>query len=61
VVLVSLATGLSLLMLEAVVEGLSPRLSTLLLVVSVYLGMEAAGIGLVYLLFGKFLGIFRVD
>lgn len=61
VVLVAVAAGLALLLAEAVAEGLSPSLSTRLLVASVYLGLEGAGISLGYLLFVKFLGIFRPD
>ncbi|MBE3119298.1 MAG: hypothetical protein IMZ50_11165, partial [Candidatus Atribacteria bacterium] len=45
----------------AVAEGISPNLSRALLVVGVYVSLESAGVMLGYLLFGKYLGIYRAE
>lgn len=61
VVLVAVAMSLFLLLAEAVMEGMPGNLGRLLMVVSVYTGLEVAGVGLGYALLGRFLGIFRTE
>ncbi|HEX7542182.1 MAG TPA: hypothetical protein VF352_08630 [Anaerolineales bacterium] len=61
VILAAVAMGLLLVLVEAVAEGMSPNLGRALLVVGVYVSLEEAGVVLGYLLFGKYLGIFRVE
>jgi hypothetical protein len=61
VILAAVAMGLLLVLVEAVVEGMSPNLGRALLVMGVYVSLEEAGVVLGYLLFGKYLGIFRAE
>jgi hypothetical protein len=61
VILAAVAIGLLLVMVEAVAEGMSPNLGRALMVVGVYVSLEGAGVALGYLLFGKYLGIFRTE
>ena len=61
VILAAVAMGLLLVLVEAVAEGISPNLSRALLVVGVYVSLESAGVMLGYLLFGKYLGIYRAE
>jgi hypothetical protein len=59
VILIAVAMGLLLVLVEAMAEGMAPNLSSALLVVTVYVSLEGAGVVLGYLLFGKYLGIYR--
>ena len=59
VVLAAVVIGVSLVLVEALVEGLSPNLGRVLLVIIVYVGIEGAGVALGYALLGKYLGIYR--
>ncbi|HEY5157539.1 MAG TPA: hypothetical protein VII93_06200, partial [Anaerolineales bacterium] len=61
VILAAVAMGLLLVLVEAVAEGMSPNLGRVLLVMGVYVSLEGAGVVLGTLLFGKYLGIFRVE
>jgi len=61
VILAAVAIGLLLVLVEAVAEGMSPNLGRVLLVVGVYVSLEGAGVVSGYLLFGKFLGILRME
>lgn len=61
VILAGVAMGLLLVLVEAVAEGMSPNLGRALLVVGVYVSLESAGVVLGYLLFGKYLGIYRAE
>jgi hypothetical protein len=61
VVLVAVILGVSLVLVEALAEGLSPNLGRVLLVFGVYIGIEGAGVALGYVLLGRFLGIFRKE
>jgi len=58
-VLVALAPGGSLMLVEAFTQGISPDLKVVLLVSGIFFGIEAAGIVLGYFLFVEFLGLFR--
>ncbi len=61
VILAAAAMGLLLVLAEVVAEGMSPNLGRALLVVGVYVSLEEAGVMLGYLLFGKYLGIYRAE
>jgi len=61
VILMAVAMGLLLVLVEAVAEGMAPNLSRALLVVGVYVSLEGAGVVLGYLLFGKYLGIYWAE
>jgi hypothetical protein len=61
VILIGLAMGVSLMVLEAFREGISSSPSVVLLVFGVFVAIESAGIILGYILFSKFLGIFREE
>jgi hypothetical protein len=61
VLLAGLAMGILLVMGETLAEGMSPNLSRVLLVVSVYVSLEGAGVVMGYLVFGKYLGIYRAE
>jgi hypothetical protein len=61
VVLVAVVLGVSLVLAEALAEGLSPNLGRVLLVFGVYIGIEGAGLALGYVLLGRFLGIFQEE
>jgi hypothetical protein len=61
VILTGLLMGLMLVMTETIAEGMSPHLGKFLLVVGVYIFLEASGVLLGFLLFGKTLGLFRMD
>jgi hypothetical protein len=51
--------GGSLMLTEALNEGISTNTNIVMLVLAVFLGIEGAGVILGYLLFAEFLGIFR--
>jgi hypothetical protein len=57
----AVAMGLLLILAEAVAEGTASSPGRMLLVVGVYVSLEGAGVVLGYLLFGKYLGIFRAE
>jgi hypothetical protein len=59
VVLTAVMMGFLLVLVELVAEGMSPNLGRVLLVVGVYVSLEGAGMVLGYMLFGKYLGIYR--
>ena len=61
VILTAVAISLLLVLAEAEAEGISPNLGRVLLVVGVFVGLEVTGVILGYLLFGKYLGIFRIE
>jgi hypothetical protein len=61
VILAAVAMGLLLVVVEAVTEGISPNLGRGLMVVGVYVSLEGAGVVLGYLLFGKYLGFYRIE
>jgi hypothetical protein len=61
VVLVAVVMGVSLVLVEALAEGLSPNLGRVVLVITVYIGIEGAGVALGYALLGKYLGIYREE
>ena len=61
VILAAVAMGLLVVSVELVLEGISPNLGRVLLVMGVNIGLEGAGVVLGYLLFGKYLGIFQVE
>jgi len=58
VILAGLGMGLALLVVETVAEG-APRPSIILMVISVYVGIESAGVLLGYALFRQYLGIIK--
>ena len=58
VILVALGMGTALVMAEAIGEG-APNRSLIVLVLTVFIGIEGAGVLLGYVLFGQFLGIVR--
>ncbi len=60
-ILAAAGFGVAIVSVEALSEGIAPTMGRVLLVVSVYLGIGGAGVMLGYLLFGKFLGIFRPE
>jgi hypothetical protein len=57
-ILLGLMLGVGLLIVEAIAEGASDQ-SILMVVLSVYLSLECAGVLLGYVLFKQYLGIFR--
>ena len=59
--LIALVMGGSLMLVEALSEGISKDAHVVLLVLGVFLGLEGTGIVLGYFLFAEFLGIFRKD
>jgi hypothetical protein len=59
IILIVLAMGGSLMLMEALSEGLSTNTNVVLLILAIFLGIEGAGILLGYFLFAEFLGIFR--
>ena len=61
VILIGLLMGVSLMLVEAFQEGVSSSSSVVLLVFGVFVGIEGAGIVLGYILFSRFLGIFREE
>jgi hypothetical protein len=61
VLLAAAGMGASLVLVEALAEGLSPNLGLVLMVFSVYIGIEGAGVALGYGLLGRSLGIFRAE
>jgi len=61
IILIVLAMGGSLMLMEALNEGLSTNTNVVLLILAIFLGVEGAGIILGYFLFAGFLGIFRKD
>jgi hypothetical protein len=61
IMLIALVMGGSLILVEALSEGISTDANVVLLVFGVFLGLEGAGIVLGYFLFAEFLGIFRKD
>lgn len=58
VILAALGMGIALVMVEAIGEG-APNHSVMLMVLTVFIGIEGAGVLLGYVLFKQFLGIFR--
>jgi hypothetical protein len=56
--LAALGTGLLLIRMESLSEG-APNLAVILLVFGIYVGIEGAGVLLGYVLFNRYLGIFR--
>jgi hypothetical protein len=61
IMLIALAMGGSLMLVETLSEGISTDTNVVLLVLGVFLGLEGVGIVLGYCLFAEFLGIFRKD
>jgi hypothetical protein len=61
IMLIALVMGGSLMLVEALSEGISKDAHVVLLVLGVFLGLEGTGIVLGYFLFAEFLGIFRKD
>jgi hypothetical protein len=61
IILMVFVMGGSLMLVEVLSEGNSTDTTVVLLVLGVFLGLEAAGIVLGYFLFAEFLGIFRKD
>jgi hypothetical protein len=61
VLLTAMALGLAIVAAEVLAEGMPTNLGRALLVVSVYVSIGGAGVMLGYLLFGEYLGIFRVE
>jgi hypothetical protein len=61
IMLIVLVMGGSLMLVEALSEGISTDANLVLLVSGVFLGLEGAGIVLGYFLFAEFLGIFHKD
>jgi hypothetical protein len=59
IMLIALVMGGSLMLVEALSEGIATNTNVVLLVFTVFLGLEGAGIILGYFLFGEFLAIFR--
>jgi hypothetical protein len=59
IILIALVMGGSLMLTEALNEGISTNTNIVMLVLAVFLGIEGAGVILGYLLFAEFLGIFR--
>ena len=55
----AIGMGLALAAGEAVGEGISPIPGRFMIVVSVFIGIEGAGILIGYALLGRFLGIYR--
>ncbi len=53
--------GLMLVLVEALSEGVPTTLERMLLVGGVYIGLGGAGVMLGYVLFGRYLGIFRSE
>jgi hypothetical protein len=53
--------GLMLVLVEALSEGVPTTLERMLLVGGVYVGLGGAGVMLGYVLFGRYLGIFRLE
>ena len=60
VILVALGMGVAFLTAEAIGEG-APAQNVIPLILAVYIGIEGAGVLLGYVLFRRFLGIFRYD
>jgi hypothetical protein len=61
VIVAGLAMGLLLVIAETIIEGMSPNVGRVMLVIGVYLILEGSGVVLGYLFFGNYLGIFRAD
>ena len=61
VIILSLAMGFLLVVVEMLAEGVSPNVGRAFLVVGVYISLESAGVLLGYFLLGKYLGIFRSE
>jgi hypothetical protein len=61
VILAAAAMGLMVVSVESLAEGMPTNLGRALLVVGVYVCIGGAGVVLGYVLFGKYLGIFRVE
>lgn len=61
VILAAAAMGLMLLAVEFLAEGMPTNLGRALMMVGVYAGIGGAGVVLGYVLFEKYLGIFRVE
>lgn len=61
VILAAAAMGLMLVAVEFLAEGMPTNLGRALMVVGVYAGIGGAGVVLGYVLFEKYLGIFRVE
>lgn len=61
IILIALFMGGSLMLVEALNEGLSTNINIVLILWAIFLGIEGAGVALGYFLFGEFLGIFREE
>ena len=61
VLCIGLVVGISLMLIEAIGEGLASNPSVVLLLFVVFVGIEGAGIIFGYILFSSFLGIFREE
>jgi hypothetical protein len=53
--------GGSLMLVEAIGEGVSTNTNMVLLILAIFLGIEGTGVILGYFLFAEFLGIFCKD
>jgi hypothetical protein len=61
VLLLAVAMGLMLGLVESLAEGVPSNLNRVMLVAGIYVSLETAGVVLGYLLFGKYLGIFLTE
>ncbi|HLO15812.1 MAG TPA: hypothetical protein VK206_13350 [Anaerolineales bacterium] len=61
IILLALAMGGALMLVEVVNEGMSTNLNTVLLIPAIFLSIEGMGVLLGYYLFAEFLGIFRKE
>ena len=61
IVVTALAMGVVLLLAETIHEGVSTSTNVVLLVITVFVGIEGLGVFFGYLLFGEFLEIFRKE
>jgi len=59
VILMAVASGITLALVELIFEGASPVLGRTVIVMSVFIGLESAGVLLGYGLLARFLGIIR--
>lgn len=61
IVLIAFLLGGLLMFAEALNEGVSTNANMILLILAIFIGMEGAGVVLGYILFRKFLGLFREE
>jgi hypothetical protein len=61
IILLALAMGGALMLVEVINEGISTNLNTVLLILAIFLSIEGMGVILGYYLFAELLGIFRKE